>query len=108
MKVASILASGRVEVKPNSEGKKTHAVYMQALIQWLKSEPTGKIQTAWEAQWDAAIDKAEQAGERRPRGTTVTGMHNFPIVKGQPSPEYKWPDGTVTRARARITRYLPL
>lgn len=104
MAVATILHANKVP----PPALKTHKSWMDALVKFLKAEPTGKIQTSWEAQWDAAIEKAEKAGERRPRGSTITGMHNFPIVKGSPSPEYKWPDGTVTRARARISRYLPL
>lgn len=106
--VGTILRHAKVAVKSNKDGVLTHACYMQALVQWLKSEPKLKIQTAWEASWDIAIEAARKAGEPTPKGSTVTGMHNFQVVRGQPSPEYKWPDRSVTRARARITRYLPL
>lgn len=99
MAVATILLHAKVPAPKT----KTHKAWMDTLIKWLASEPTLKIQTAWEASWENGEKEAERLGQKKPR--PLTGMHNFPVVNGNPNPEAKWPDGSVTRARARIIRY---
>lgn len=82
---------------------------LDALIKTLAAEPEALVETNWEASCQTCGEKADKAGEKRPRAFLV-GMHRFPQPKtGVFDPRVQCPTcKSLVRAQVRLFRYYKL
>jgi hypothetical protein len=101
MTTITVKAGGTPAVSPGTE-----AARRDALLKTLAGEPEVLVETNWEASCQSCGEKADKAGEKRPR-PFLFGMHRFPQPKtGVFDPSVKCPAcNTLCRAQVRLFRY---